>query len=378
MTTTVPVAKDNAAFAPSYSDVTVQAGEAATVEIDGLAGAPAGTKFAIKADVLDSLQAEGWVVAVDGSGRLTVTPPVDATAGAEFHIPVIVTYPDSTIDIAVADVIIDAADVEPTPNNAATYEPSYVPAEVAPGGTVTVGQTGEPSMPAGTRFEIDAETLPEGVTASVDPVTGAVTIGVPADAIPGTEINTVVAVTYPDGSTEYVVVTTTVGKPTPTTEPTTEPSSSSDGTGSSEAGIITAVIGGVAIGAAIIAGSSDLSSAAVIGGLPGFPGLSSDNQGFSPMPLPDVFVPAENVAPGSSQQDPAKPSTPAQPSDSGQHSPAQPLTDAPGPNRVVPAPTHGGQLANTGVQAFSWALGLGTLLMAMGLAVLTLSRRKRR
>lgn len=405
----------NTLYEPTYDPETGTPGDSITVPIKGMADAPAGTKFEIAPEALAALEAAGWTVTVGADGTISVEIPADAEPGTEITIPVIITYPDGTIDIATATITV-GEEVPAVPADNAVNEPNYEPVKVNPGESVTVGQTGDTTLPAGTKVTIDTSTLPEGWTATVDPVTGEVTVTVPADAKPGTEGHALVDFIYPDGTVDHAVVTVTVGKPeTPTPTPTPTPGGSSDNgssstDGSSEAGIISLIIGGVVVGGAIIgagAAAGELSSTAVIGGLPGFPGLPGV-QGSSTEPgaqLPgssngDIFVPSSTFAPAPSSQ-PAQPgqSQPAQPSQAAPAKPAAPAAQPgqakPGapaaqpaqpasevqpapanPHQVVPAPGKGA-LANTGVKLVQWAFGLGVMLLALGMALMALVRRKR-
>lgn len=57
--------------------------------------------------------------------------------------------------------------------------------------------------------------------------------------------------------------------------------------------------------------------------------------------------------------------------------PAQSAQGAPSnPHQVVPAPGKGA-LANTGVKLVQWVFGLGIMLLALGMALMALVRRKR-
>ncbi|MDO5512764.1 Rib/alpha-like domain-containing protein, partial [Corynebacterium sp.] len=194
---------------------------------------PDGTEFILPEGYIPP---EGWEVDVDPTtGTVTVTPPADATPGDLIQVPVVVTYPDGSTDDATVPVTVGTPDEVPT--EADDHNPGYNPGTTKPGTTVDVEQTVDTELPDGTEFSIPEDyTPPAGWEAEVDPTTGTVTVTPPADAAPGDLILVPVVVTYPDGSSETVVSTVTVGAPdvTPTeadeNQPDYQPESTVPGT----------------------------------------------------------------------------------------------------------------------------------------------------
>ncbi|PNZ34943.1 YPDG domain-containing protein, partial [Staphylococcus lutrae] len=119
-------------------------------------------------------------------------------------VPVTVTYPDGSTDTTTVRVTVD-------PNDAQENTPGYNEGRTKPSMPVTVPQTGDTTIPTGSRFEVPGgSNIPTGWTATIDPNTGAVTVTPPADATPGTSVDVPVTVTYPDGSTDTTTVRVTV------------------------------------------------------------------------------------------------------------------------------------------------------------------------
>ncbi|MCD7131189.1 YPDG domain-containing protein, partial [Limosilactobacillus agrestis] len=205
-------ASDANTYTPSYQDTTVKRGSETTipVTITGADGktttVPAGTQF--KAG--DFTTPDGATIAVDPtSGEIKVTTK-DNTPVGEVDIPVTVTYPDGSVDNTTAKVTISN-------NDADNYNPKYNPAKVNQGGKV---ETGVPSYgegitaPTGTTYKIpDGTTYPTGVTATVDPNTGNVTVTTSSNTPEG-PIFVPVTVTYPDGSQETIDAPIAVGSNT--------------------------------------------------------------------------------------------------------------------------------------------------------------------
>ncbi|MGX0381717.1 Rib/alpha-like domain-containing protein, partial [Staphylococcus hominis] len=152
------------------------------------------------------------VITVDNPDQL----PDGNTPGTK-NVDVTVTYPDGTKDHVKVPVTVG----EETQAN--TNDPSYDNVTVDPGETVKVPQTGDNTMPDGTQYEIDKSKVPSGWEVTVDHNTGELTVKPSEDAVPGTSIVIPVTVTYPDGSTEEVSTTVTVGDvidiPAPTVNP---------------------------------------------------------------------------------------------------------------------------------------------------------------
>ncbi|MCD7120983.1 YPDG domain-containing protein, partial [Limosilactobacillus agrestis] len=200
-------------YTPSYKDTDVKRGSETTIPVtitdaDGkTTTAPEGTKF----EAGDFTAPEGVTVTVDPtSGAIKVTTK-DNTPTGEFDIPVTVTYPDGSIDNTTAKVTVTNSDAD-------TYNPHYNPAKVNQGGKVETGApiyTGTDgkttTAPEGTKYEISGNpTYPEGVTATVDPNTGNVTVTTSSNTPEG-PIFVPVTVTYPDGSQETIDAPIAVG-----------------------------------------------------------------------------------------------------------------------------------------------------------------------
>ncbi|MCI2846262.1 Rib/alpha-like domain-containing protein, partial [Staphylococcus hominis] len=133
------------------------------------------------------------------------------------NVDVTVTYPDGTKDHVKVPVTV-GEEAQANTNN-----PGYDNVTVDPGETVKVPQTGDNTMPDGTQYEINKTKIPSGWEVTVDHNTGELTVKPSEDAVPGTSIVIPVTVTYPDGSTEEVSTTVTVGDvidiPAPTVNP---------------------------------------------------------------------------------------------------------------------------------------------------------------
>ncbi|OFP36028.1 hypothetical protein HMPREF2990_07310 [Corynebacterium sp. HMSC071B10] len=157
----------------------------------------------------------------ENTGEITVTVPTDAHPDTEITVPVVVTYPDDSVDKVDATVKVG----DPDPTNAEELDPEYKDESGKPGDKVEVDKPvfkdkdgNEVTPPEGTTFE-KGEGAPEGVTVNED---GSITVDVPEDAKSGTEIEVPVVVTYPDGTTDEVETTVTVEQPD-TTAPTIDP-----------------------------------------------------------------------------------------------------------------------------------------------------------
>ncbi|MCJ0907574.1 YPDG domain-containing protein, partial [Mammaliicoccus sciuri] len=177
---------------PGYSNTPTETkpGKAVDVPQTGDTELPAGTKFSIPADRVPA----GWTATVDpNTGKVTATPPADAKPNTTVDIPVEVTYPDKTKDNTTAKVKV-------VPNDAQDNNPGYsdTPTNTKPGKAVKVPQTGDTTLPPGTKFSIPAGGVPTGWTATINPDTGEVTATPPANATPDTIVNIPVEVTYPD------------------------------------------------------------------------------------------------------------------------------------------------------------------------------------
>lgn len=343
---------DAATNNPGYQPGTVTPGNMTVVKQTGDITVPTGTKFEIDTTNLPV----GWTATVDPiTGDVTVIAPKDAKPGTSISIPVKITYPDGSVDAAVVEVTVPITST--TGTDAEANNPAYQPGTVAPGASTVVKQTGDTAIPAGTKFEIDTTSLPAGWTATVDPITGDVTVTAPKDAKPGTKVTIPVKITYPDGSVDVSVVTVTVGQP--------------PAAGSSDDGIITVIIGSAVIGGLIAGahGSSEgLTSSAVIGGAPAgstLPGQPAP----APAPAPGQPVAAQPVA-GQPAPAPAPAKLPSAPIK------GQPVPSDKGAQAGTQAENK--SLARTGVEMFQWVMMLGAMFLAIGAAILAFVKRGRR
>ncbi|UTH02249.1 YPDG domain-containing protein [Macrococcoides canis] len=149
------------------------------------------------------------------------TEPVVVKTGDIFTVATDGTYPPQIFDVpsTLDSEKIYTAQLETVTGNVVSLDtfkaipanqeylnvPAYDIVSTPAGTAVTVPQTGDVAMPAGTTYAVDpAYTIPAGWTISVDPTTGAVTATPPADASPGSMITIPVVVSYPDLSTETV------------------------------------------------------------------------------------------------------------------------------------------------------------------------------
>ncbi|OFN78701.1 YPDG domain-containing protein, partial [Corynebacterium sp. HMSC074E01] len=179
---------------------------------------------------------EGYKAEVDpATGEVTVTFPKNAPSGASLDVPVTVTYKDKTTATANAPFVLGTTD-----RDTDKLEPEYKPANGQPGEKAMVpapefkeaDENGEPSdkgaeKPEGTGFKLDDSKTPtytdkegnqkdlptDNNKVTVDKNTGEITVTVPEDAKPGTDITVPVVVTYPDDSTDKVDATVKVGEP---------------------------------------------------------------------------------------------------------------------------------------------------------------------
>lgn len=144
---------------------------------------------------------DGWTVSVDDKGVVTATPPADAKPGDHIDVPVTVKYQDGSEDVVNAPFVVRIEDKD-------IYEPGYSVESTAPNKSVK-RQITPKDLPKGTEYRLDG-TEQDGWKYEINPDTGEVTVTPPADAKPGDKQTKNVKVTYPDGSTEDVPVTTVV------------------------------------------------------------------------------------------------------------------------------------------------------------------------
>lgn len=143
---------------------------------------------------------DGWTVSVDDKGVVTATPPADAKPGDHIDVPVTVTYQDGSKDVVNAPFVVRQKDKD-------IYEPGYSVESTEPNTSVTRPIAPE-GLPEGTKYELAPRQ--EGDWEYEITPDGKVKVTPPADAKPGDKQTKNVKVTYPDGSTEDVPVTTIV------------------------------------------------------------------------------------------------------------------------------------------------------------------------
>ena len=141
------------------------------------------------------------VITVDKDGKVTVTIPEGAKPGDKITGKVLVRYPDGSTEEVPVTVTVGEQDKD-------IYTPKYDDGKGKPGTEVEIPLTEEngKDIPTGTTFESDQP----GVITVDDK--GKVTVKIPKEAKPGDKITGKVLVRYPDGSTEEIPVTVTVGE----------------------------------------------------------------------------------------------------------------------------------------------------------------------
>ncbi|MBE7364952.1 G5 domain-containing protein [Corynebacterium aurimucosum] len=159
---------------------------------------------------------DGWKVSVDENGVVTATAPKDARPGDGVSIPVTVKYLDGSTDTVYAPFNVKG-------NQKDINKPTY-PVESTKPGTEVKRSVNRDGAPDGTTFsfgmdgdKLKTEDTVDGWTYRIDPKTGEVTVTPPdgskpgdKPAKPGDKHVHNVTVTYPDGSTDEVPVTTVV------------------------------------------------------------------------------------------------------------------------------------------------------------------------
>lgn len=141
-----------------------------------------------------------WEVRVDENGQVFAKPPADAKSGDSIDVPVKVTYEDGSSKEVFAAFVVQTLDKD-------VHEPVYPVESTTPGKPVK-RNVAPPALPKGSTFKIDQPN--NGWEYEINPQTGEITVTPPADAKPGDKDVQNVTVTYPDGSTEEVPVTTVV------------------------------------------------------------------------------------------------------------------------------------------------------------------------
>ncbi|WP_025905844.1 YPDG domain-containing protein [Mammaliicoccus sciuri] len=152
---------------PGYEDTETTPGNTIKLPQKGDSTLPPKTKF----EIPNGSVPDGWNVQVDpDTGELTVTTPANANGDEIEPIEVLVNYPVGTSEVTRVAVSVVKPDSE-------IFEPSYggEPVHVKRGTSVDIPLT-ERDYPEGTKFEIPKNDVPTGYTATVDPLTGAVTV----------------------------------------------------------------------------------------------------------------------------------------------------------------------------------------------------------
>ena len=191
---TVKVTQVSDDYTPKYNDGRGKPGTEVKIPLTEENGKkiPSGTTF--ESD-------QPGVISVDKDGKVTVTIPEGANPGDKITGKITVTYPDGSKDEVPVKVTVTSRDKD-------DYTPKYDDGNGKPGTKVEIPLTEEngKKIPSGTTFESDQ---PGVITVDND---GKVTVTIPEGAKPGDKITGKVLVRYPDGSTEEVPVTVTVGE----------------------------------------------------------------------------------------------------------------------------------------------------------------------
>ncbi|MGM1323530.1 Rib/alpha-like domain-containing protein [Corynebacterium macclintockiae] len=190
------IGKDAEVNEPKYDSIQVK--QTDTVTSKNTAQAPEDTTYAKGAN------APEWAT-VGQDGTVTVKPGLDVKPG-DYTVPVVVTYPDSSIDNAVVNVTVK----EKEKSLAEQHDPQFGETTVEQDGTATI--PAPEGLPEGTKVAA-GEGVPEWVTVNAD---GTVTAK-PGTDVEAKEYTVPVKVSYPDDSADDTVVNVTV-----TVKPTNE------------------------------------------------------------------------------------------------------------------------------------------------------------
>ena len=185
----VQIDQNAALYQPTYTSTTVSQGQTLVVNAplnsDGQA-LPTGTSYESGNNV------PTWA-SINPDGSITISPDASVPVGS-YNIPVVVTYPDGSRETIYAPVDVKAPDASifnPTassvtnPYGTATTNDQIINNVIVPGYPI--------SGPQPVITVNDPSTLPDGTT-------------------PGT-VDVGVTVTYPDGSTDQLIVPVTTGQP---------------------------------------------------------------------------------------------------------------------------------------------------------------------
>ena len=188
------VNRDKDDYTPKYNDGSGKPGESVEIPVGEANGKtiPSGTTYT---------SGTPGLITVDDKGKVTVTIPADKNPGDEVTGKVLVRYPDGSEEEVPVKVTVVNRDKD-------DYTPKYNDGSGKPGSKVEIPLTEEngKKIPDGTTFESDQ---PGVIAVDKD---GKVTVTIPEGAKPGDKITGKVLVRYPDGSTEEIPVTVTVGE----------------------------------------------------------------------------------------------------------------------------------------------------------------------
>ena len=186
--------KDKDIYTPKYEDGNGKPGTKVEIPLKEENGKEIPTGTTYESD-------QPGVITVDDKGKVTVTIPGDKKPGDKITGKITVTYPDGSKEEVPVTVTVGEQDKD-------IYTPKYDEGKGKPGSKVEIPLTEEngKKIPSGTTFESDK---PGIITVDKD---GKVTVTIPEGAKPGDKITGKVLVRYPDGSTEEVPVTVTVGE----------------------------------------------------------------------------------------------------------------------------------------------------------------------
>ena len=191
---TVKVTQVSDDYAPKYEDGSGKPGSKVEIPLKEENGKdiPVNTTY---------VSDQPGVIDVDDKGKVTVTIPKDKNPGDKVTGKITVTYPDGSTEEVPVNVTVTSRDKD-------DYAPKYEDGSGKPGSKVEIPLTEEngKKIPDGTTFESDQ---PGVITVDKD---GKVTVTIPEGAKPGDKITGKVLVRYPDGSTEEIPVTVTVGE----------------------------------------------------------------------------------------------------------------------------------------------------------------------
>lgn len=142
---------------------------------------------------------DGWRTTTNpATGAVTVTTPAEATDGDTGTIHLKITYQDGSSDHQDIDMSVVSS-------MAQDNTPSYPTTVIKPGRTVTVNQSGDSDLPAGTKITLHNSTIPFAWSARVtNPNTGELSVTAPPSVKVGETHTLKITYTYPDKSSKTV------------------------------------------------------------------------------------------------------------------------------------------------------------------------------